>query len=172
MGKRLCISSACVLITALSFIAAILANKALAAEKHKKHVKVLFVECEAGSSHDAYVLCLYSLILLGIAHIVAHLVVAYDACTREKASECTTMSTMLFLVGFWLSGIGGMYLLHKEMKSDNKSGKHCGVSLLHLTSYGWMLCAAHGAVSLGYLMVTLIFSTPEEEGRGKGDGRV
>ncbi|KAL6529556.1 hypothetical protein OROGR_015179 [Orobanche gracilis] len=172
MGKRVCIIVGCVLIAVLSARATFLAKKALEAENHTKHVKVFFFKCEAGSSHDAYVLSLYALMLLGLAHIVAIFVVAYDACTLEKASQCSKSTLMLFLVLFGLSGIGGMILLSKEMTSDNKSGEHCGVSFIHLTSYGWMFCAAHGVVSFAYLIVTWCFSTPEEKESGKGDERV
>ncbi|KAH6834092.1 GPI inositol-deacylase C [Perilla frutescens var. hirtella] len=120
-----------------------------------KHLRVWIFECK-GRSHDAFVLGVTAATLLGVAHIVANLLVFCGASIQndsQKSPPSKKFSKAL-LVFTWIIFLVGVTMLVIGTRSNDKSGIKCGFTYHNFLPTGGILCLVHAFLSLAYYVTS------------------
>ncbi|CAI9090329.1 OLC1v1025080C3 [Oldenlandia corymbosa var. corymbosa] len=146
---------ACFVIIALDVVAGILGIKAEAAQNQEKHLRLFIFECKQ-PSHDAYMMGLAAIILLGMAHVLANLLGGCSICATDDLQKPSSnrLLSITSLILAWLVLAVGMGLLVIGTISNNKSRASCGFTHHHFFSIGGILCFVHGLISVAYYVTS------------------
>ncbi|KAJ1700809.1 hypothetical protein LUZ63_000588 [Rhynchospora breviuscula] len=144
----------CILIIIMDGVAGILGLQAEEAQKHGKHIKMLFVECKK-PVHEAYQLGIAATVLLTMSHAIANLLggcfcvcTLYDICMSSTKRLIATITLFASLLT-WVSGFG---LLIIAAMPNSKSKGSCSLRHRSFFYFGGILCFIHGLVSIVFYL--------------------
>ncbi|KAK7261047.1 hypothetical protein RIF29_27352 [Crotalaria pallida] len=149
----------CLLIVVMDITAGILGIEAEMAQNKVKHLRLWIFECRE-PSHKAFQLGLAAAVLLGLAHVLVHLIGGINCLSSQqeqnKASPNRQLS-MACLILTWIVLAVGLSMLVVGTHSNDTSRGSCGFTHHHLLSIGGIMCFVHGLFCVAYYLFATLF---------------